>query len=151
MRPSRSLPLLRVAALPAALVLILAPPGARAQAAVPSQAAATTNPLADPQNYSFAPPPSLALPPDPIPEPHGVVTSSVGNRGAGGAAALESALPGAGNTHVFAEVGGGEATPWRHGPTVTGRDVSAGISTVLPDDTAITLQFGTAQDTWSRR
>ena len=143
----RPLLLLRVAA-PAAALFLAAAPAARA-ATTPT---ALPDPLANPGDYSFAPPPSTALPPDPPVSsvPHGVVTTTVGNRGEGGSVAMESALPD-GRTHVFLGADGGQETPWKHGPTITSRDVSVGVSTVLPDDTAIMLQFETGQANWSRR
>lgn len=149
MRPL--LPPLRVALL-AATVTLAAIPALHAAplSALPDPLA---DPLAHPDDYSFAPPPSTALPPDPpVPSsvPHGVVTSTVGNRGEGGSVALESVLPD-GRTHVFLGADGGQETPWKHGPTITSRDVAVGVSTVLPDDTAIMLQFDAGQANWSRR
>ena len=140
-------PILRVAT--AAAVLAPSLPGARAATSATDPVASS---LASPGDYSFAPPPSTALPPDPpiSAGPHGVVSTTVGNRGEGGSVAMDSGLIG-GTTHVFLEAGGGQDTPWRHGPTVTDRDVGVGVSTVLPDDTAIMLQFGTTQSNWTRR
>ena len=142
----RPLLLLRVATLPAALILAAAPASRAATASI------LPDPLANPGDYSFAPPPSTALPPDPPVSsvPHGVVSTTVGNRGEGGSVALESALPD-GRTHVFLGASGGQETPWKHGPTITSRDVAVGVSTVLPDDTAIMLQFATGQANWGRR
>lgn len=142
----RPLPVLRAAALLASIVM-----GPAAHATVPG--AALPDPLANPGDYSFAPPPSTALPPDPPVAswvPHGVVTSTVGNRGEGGSVAMESAMPD-GRTHVFLGASGGQETPWKHGPTLTGRDVAVGVSTVLPDDTAVMLEFDAGQADWNRR
>ncbi len=146
----RPLLLLRTATLPAALILAAAPASRAAPASILPDPLAT--PLATPGDYSFAPPPSTALPPDPPVSsvPHGVVTTTVGNRGEGGSVAMESALPD-GRTHVFLGASGGQDTPWKHGPTITSRDVAVGLSTVLPDDTAIMLQFATGQANWGRR
>ena len=66
---------------------------------------------------------------------------------------MESALPGtSGRTHVFLTAGAGEETPWKHGLTITDRDVSGGFSMMLPDDAGtLTVVVGNTQTNWGCR